>query len=244
MPLSTRVKGQEASGNQVMADLVPLGQPGAAIADRLQQIHHSTGKVKERARNMSAPMRQTYVMLLLGLTALPELMPGVSATPSSNVLISNMAGPAEQLYLGGGPVRAMLGMPILPPSPCLNITFVSIMGKICLGVASTPEAMSNPGRYIELLLESLDELEEALAPAPGTGKRGAGGKARTRKAAAAKAIRRKPAAAKAPGKKPATAKATRKKPAAAKANRKKKAGYKPASGKSSAKTTPAKKRRT
>lgn len=220
MPLSTRVKGEEASGNQVIADLVPLGQPGADIVDRLRQIHESTGRVKDRARNMSAPMRQTYVMLLLGLTAIPELMPGVNATPSSNVLISNMAGPAEQLYLGGAPVRAMLGMPILPPSPCLNITFVSIMGKICLGVASTPEAMSNPGRYVELLLESFEELALALAPAPEKTRSRAKKKPRAGKKAVAKTARKKSAAkatrTRAVPKKAAVRKSATKKPAAKK----------------------------
>lgn len=219
MPLSTRVKGEEASGNQVIADLVPLGQPGATVVDRLQQIHESTGRVKDRARNMSAPMRQTYVMLLLGLTAVPELMPGVNATPSSNVLISNMAGPAEQLYLGGAPVRAMLGMPILPPSPCLNITFVSIMGNICLGVASTPEAMSNPGRYVELLLESYEELALALAPARKKAKPRAKKKTKAGKTAAAKTTRKKSVPAKAtrkrvvPKKAAARKSATKKSPA-------------------------------
>ena len=214
MPLSTRVEGQEASGNQVIADLVPLGQPGASLAERLQQVHESTGRVKDRARKMSAPMRQTYVMLLLGLTAVPELVPGLNAAPSTNVLISNMAGPAEQLYLGGAPLRAMLGMPILPPSPCLNITFVSLMGKICLGVASTPEAMANPGRYIELLRESVDELEQALLPA-----RKSGGRPAAKKSRQKKPVRKKPAAKKIAAKKAARkktpAKTTRKKAPAA-----------------------------
>jgi WS/DGAT/MGAT family acyltransferase len=208
MPLSTRVEGQESSGNQVIADMVPMGQPHASIEERLQQIHDSTDKVKDRARKMSAPMRQTYVMLLLGLTAVPELLPGVNPAPSSNVLISNMAGPEEQLYLGGAPVRAMLGMPILPPSPCLNITFVSIMGQICLGVASTPEAMSNPGRYIELLLESFAELEQALVPGQAVGKRVARKKTRPRKAAPQKTARKKVAAKKAAPKKPGKSKTT------------------------------------
>ena len=191
MPLSTRVAGQDASGNQVIADLVPLGQPSAAVTERLQQIHASAGKVKERARKMSPPMRQTYVMLLLGLTAIPELMPGISAAPSANVLISNMAGPREQLYLGGAPLRTMLGMPILPPSPCLNITFVSMLGKICLGVASTPEAMSNPGRYVELLLASFAELEQALVPRQKASGRKGRDKGASRKTAAGKTTRRK-----------------------------------------------------
>jgi hypothetical protein len=152
------------------------------------------------------------MMLLLGLTAVPELIPGVSAAPSANVLISNMAGPGEQLYLGGAPLRAMFGMPILPPSPCLNITFVSMMGKIFLGVASTPEAMSNPGRYVELLLASFAELEQALVPAQGAGKRVPGKKTTSRKTVPAKTARKKPAAGKAARKKVAPNKAASKKP--------------------------------
>jgi WS/DGAT/MGAT family acyltransferase len=201
MPLSTRVKGEEASGNQVTTDLVPMGQPDAAITDRLQQIHDSTAKVKEKARNMSAAKRQTHLMLLMGLTTLPEMIPGVNAAPSANVLISNMAGPAEQLYLGGAALRAMFGLPILPPTPCLNVTFVSLMGDICLGVASTPESMSNPRRYVELLLASFEELEQALVPKQAAAKR-----TPRKKAAASKAAPRKN-----PGKKAAPKKMARNK---------------------------------
>ena len=211
MPLSTRVKGEEASGNQVTTDLVPMGQPGAAITDRLQQIHDTTGKVKDRARNMSVARRQTHLMLLLGLTTVPEMIPGVDAAPSANLLISNMAGPAEQLYLGGAAVRAMFGLPILPPTPCLNITFVSLMGNICLGVASTPESMSNPRRYIQFLLASFAELEQALvakhAAAKGTSRK---------KVTSGKAVSRSRA-----GKKRALKKAVRPKTMLKKATRKK-----------------------
>ena len=150
---------------------------------------------------MSAAMRQTHLMLLMGLTAVPDMIPGVNAAPSANVLISNMAGPAEQLYLGGAELRAMFGLPILPPTPCLNVTFVSLMGNICLGVASTPESMSNPRHYVELLVASFAELEQALVPKQDAGKRTPRKKAAARKAAPRKI----------PGKKAAPKKATRKK---------------------------------
>jgi hypothetical protein len=195
MPLSTRSKGQDSGGNQVSTDLVPMGQPDANITDRLQQIHDSTGRVKARAQKMSVPMRQMYTMLLLGVTAVPELTPGVNLAPSSNLIISNMAGPREQLYMGGAPVVAMHGLPIVPPNPCLNVTFVSVLGQICLAVASTPEAMSDPGRYIELLLESFAELERALIPKRPTPKKTARKKTTPKKPA-----KTKPAAKKAAGK--------------------------------------------
>ena len=195
MPLSTRSAGQDTGGNQVSTDLVPMGQPDANITDRLQQIHDSTGRVKARAQKMSVPMRQMYTMLLLGVTAVPELTPGVSAAPSSNLIISNMAGPREQLYMGGAPVVAMHGLPIVPPNPCLNVTFISVLGQICLAVASTPEAMSNPGRYIELLLESFAELEQALIP-----QRSARKKTTRKKTTRKKTAKPKPAAKKAASK--------------------------------------------
>jgi hypothetical protein len=141
---------------------VQMGQPGAAIGERLQQVHASATRVKNKAMAMSTAMRQVHSLLLLSLTALPELMPALNAAPSSNVLISNMAGPREQLYLGGATLVAMHGLPILPPTPCLNVTFVSVLGRICLAVASTPEAMSSPARYIELLLAAVTELERTI----------------------------------------------------------------------------------
>jgi len=164
MPLSTRSAGQDTGGNQVSTDLVQMGEPGANITERLRQIHDSTGRVKAKAKKMSVPMRQMYTLLLMGVTTVPELTPGVSPAPSTNLIISNMAGPREQLYMGGAPVVAMHGLPIVPPNPCLNVTFVSFRGQICLAVASTPEAMRNPDRYIELLLQSFDELEQAVLP--------------------------------------------------------------------------------
>jgi topoisomerase IA-like protein len=43
--------------------------------------------------------------------------------------------------------------------------------------------MANPGRYIELLLESVDELEQALLPARKSGRRPAAKKIAAKKAA-------------------------------------------------------------
>ena len=102
-----------------------------------------------------------------------------------------MVGPREQLYLGGAPLVAMHGLPILPPNPCLNVTFVSVLGQICLAVASTPEAMSNPARYIELLQNSFADLEQAILPATSS-RRKITRKKSIRTAAAAKKAVKKP----------------------------------------------------
>ena len=66
---------------------------------------------------------------------------------------------------------------------------------ICLAVAITPEAMSDPGRYIELLLESFAELEQALLP-----KRPTPRKTARKKTTPKKPAKTKPAAKKAAGK--------------------------------------------
>ena len=49
-------------------------------------------------------------------------MPWLGKVPSANLVISNMKGPTEQLYLAGAPLVAFHGLPIVPPGAGLNVT--------------------------------------------------------------------------------------------------------------------------
>jgi WS/DGAT/MGAT family acyltransferase len=207
MAVSTRTPGQESAGNQVSGELVPMGQPDASVAKRLGQVHKATVKVKKRAQSRSASMRQLHTLLMFGAATLPEITPGLTAAPTYNLLISNMAGPREQLYLGGASLVAFRGMPIVPPNPGLNVTFLSIQSQICLAVGCTPEAMRNPERYIQLLLESLVELERALKPKVARRKRALKKKKPARNTGAKKPALKKVAPKKIAAKKEPTSKA-------------------------------------
>ena len=160
MAMSVRQEGQEASGNQAAAELVPMGKPDAGLAERLQQVHTATDKIKQDSAKLPVAVRQLYAMLLFGSTTLPDIAAAFKALPSINLVISNMRGPQGQRYLAGARMTAFQGCPIVPPGAGLNVSFVSINEEICLGVGATPEAVADPVRLTDLIMEALRELEK------------------------------------------------------------------------------------
>ncbi len=162
MPMSSRVKGQESSGNQVSVELVAMGEPDASIAERLQQIHEATTHIKERASKLPVAVRQLYTLFIAGSTTLPDVSAAMKSLPIGNLVISNMVGPKEQLYLAGAPLVAFHGLPIVPPGGGLNVTFATVSNSICLGVGAAPEAVDNPYHLIQLILSAVDRLDKTM----------------------------------------------------------------------------------
>jgi len=160
-----RSEGDTASGgNQASIELVSMGEPKAALGQRLQQMHASTSGVKSRSSKLPKSVRSLYSLLIFGSATLPDMAAAFKAIPSGNLVISNMVGPKDQRYLAGARLTAFHGCPIIPPGAGLNVTFVSVHDTICLSVGSVPEAMDNPYRLTRLILESLDELERISMP--------------------------------------------------------------------------------
>ncbi len=163
MAMSVRQEGQKASGNQVGAELVPMGEPDAELPARLQQIHEATGKIKQRSAKLPAAVRQLYSLLLTGSTTLPDIATAFKALPSINLVISNMRGPQDQRYLAGAPMVSFQGCPIVPPGAGLNVSFVTMNTTICLSVGAAPEAVENPVRITDLIMEALATMEKTQA---------------------------------------------------------------------------------
>ena len=163
MPLSFRGEGEGGGANQVSMDVVTLGAPAADLVERLAQIHQNSHAVKARTRQMPIALRQLYTVFIAGrATLLPDLSPLFNEVPVANLLISNMAGPQEQLYLGGARLAAFHGLPIVPPGVGLNVTFSSVNEDICLGVGALPEAMSNPFHLTEMIKQVFTELDNRV----------------------------------------------------------------------------------
>jgi diacylglycerol O-acyltransferase len=182
MAMSVRPDGQEATGNQVAAELVPMGRPDARLSERLQQVHASTDQIKHHSGKLPTAVRQLYAMLLFGSTTLPDIAAAFRSMPSINLVISNMRGPQGQRYLAGAPMVAFQGCPIVPPGAGLNVSFVSMNDMICLGVGATPEAVADPYRLTQLIMSAFEELEKIALPKKSVPTKSAGKKAPRKKA--------------------------------------------------------------
>ena len=187
MAMSIRQEGQAASGNQVSAELVPMGKPAANISTRLEQIHSSIDQIKGRSAKLPAAVRQLYAMLLFGSTTLPDVAAAFKSLPSINLVISNMRGPEDQRYLAGAPMVAFTGCPIVPPGAGLNVSFVTVNDMICLAAGAAPEAVEDPSRLTDLIMAALVELEAAVSSTKAGGKKPVRKKAGSKQAAGRKA---------------------------------------------------------
>ena len=162
MPMSLRAEGESVEGNQVTVDLIPMGLPQASLNERLQQIHAATQRAKEKGRALPRVVRDFYALFVFGSTTASAVASVFAKLPSSNLVISNMKGPTEPLYLGGASLAAFHGLPIVPPGGGLNVTFASMNRWICLGVGAAPEAVDDPLLLTQLIAQSLNELETEM----------------------------------------------------------------------------------
>jgi diacylglycerol O-acyltransferase / wax synthase len=158
MPMSLRDESGGGGGNQVSAELIAMGAPEASLSERLRQINRATTNAKHKGRRMQTTSRQVYALLLAGSMTVSDTLPWFGKVPSANLVISNMKGPSEQLYLAGAPLVEFLGLPILPPGAGLNVTFASVNKDIGIAIGAAPEAVNEPFRLAELIEQAFHQL--------------------------------------------------------------------------------------
>ena len=172
MPMSLRDESGGGEGNQVSVDLIAMGAPEASLEERLRQINRATTDAKHKGRRMQTTLRQAYTLMLAGCMTMSDTLPWFGKVPSANLVVSNMKGPTEQLYLAGAPMVDFLGLPILPPGAGLNVTFASVNKDIGIGIGAAPEAVDDPFRLAELIEQAFHQLEiDTGTTAPATARR-------------------------------------------------------------------------
>jgi diacylglycerol O-acyltransferase len=159
MPMSLRDKSGGGGGNQVSAELIPMGAPDASPLERLKEINAATTSAKDKGRAMQTASRQVYALFLMGTLTLSDTVPWLDKVPSANLVISNMKGPTEQLYLAGATLVAFHGLPIVPPGAGLNVSFASFNTELCIAIGAAPEAVHEPLRLAELIERAFKDLQ-------------------------------------------------------------------------------------
>jgi diacylglycerol O-acyltransferase len=93
------------------------------------------------------------------------------AAPASNCLvISIAAGPQAQLYFLGCEVEAMYPLGPLFHGRGLNVTAMSLNGKLNVGVICCPDVLPDLWRLVDDFDVALEELLECAIPAQPTAK--------------------------------------------------------------------------
>lgn len=100
-----------------------------------------------------------------GVRLFSELHLADRAPPFVNVIVSNMKGPPVPLYFGGARVDAVYPMGPVGEGMGLNITLLSNVDRIDVGVLTCREIVPDPWAITEGLSDAVAELERAAEKA-------------------------------------------------------------------------------
>lgn len=168
-PLALRREGDSAEGNQIASLSVKLGEPDSDIVERLAQVHHSSVDAKNDAKSVSREALMNYQLLVGGLSALlgqSRLADRVS--PSNNVNVSNVAGPAESYYLSGSKMVQTFPVSVLAMGTAINITFGSMDGRMDFAIISDARTIPDAQKIADLITEEFENLKKKLNPRKST----------------------------------------------------------------------------
>jgi len=160
-PVSLHDPKRKQASTQVSAFWTPLGNPSVAIGRRMRQVVDNTSAAKQRIRALPKDAAYAYAVLTFALGETLALVPrgSVDYFVPANVLISNVRGPGEPLYLAGARLEALCPVSTLISGMGLNITFMSYAGQVVIGFTANAAALPNAGRLAQYTREAFAALE-------------------------------------------------------------------------------------
>lgn len=162
MPISLRRPGDLASAcNKMSIGLVEMGAADDSPIERLAAIQRSSGGVKQEALSMSPAAYVNYSILVNAAALLGGKLNlhGV-VPPASNLIISNVPGAKQPLYLMGARMTEVYPLSLLLPGQSLNITLYSYDGAVHFGLVGSNDALPHFEWMAEYLVEALSGLEQ------------------------------------------------------------------------------------
>jgi WS/DGAT/MGAT family acyltransferase len=165
MPVSLARRGsggKSGGGNEVALAWLKLGTEREPLA-RLDEVRASCHEVKDSFVEALSPEAVTTFTILvaaiaqtLDVTKIDSLLP-----PVANVLISNVPGPQETLYLGDARMLALYPISTILPGSALNITVFSYDGDLFFGITSCSDVLPGMEDTADFIHEAFDSLYSA-----------------------------------------------------------------------------------
>lgn len=162
IPVSIRsADAADDNGNAISALQVTLGTNIKSARSRIDAIKESTQAAKERLGSMNKLEINAHTVL----SNLPLLAGQVSGLDGRipvlfNVVVSNVPGPQETLYMNGAELLALYPVSLIWHGYAVNITVQSYNGNMDFGIIACRESAPKVQRMLDFLESTLVEIEE------------------------------------------------------------------------------------
>lgn len=168
VPVSIRTAEQKGEyTNRVTSIIAELATDEKDPVDRLNRIHRAMKEAKRMQQATPATMMQDWTEI-----AMPALLAQAARiavrtkildrlNPPFNVIISNVPGPRESLYLGGAEMMSYYPVSAITDGQGLNVTVVSYRDHLDFGLIACRELVPDLWDLEASFRESLAELKHA-----------------------------------------------------------------------------------
>jgi diacylglycerol O-acyltransferase / wax synthase len=163
VPVSVRAEGDDRT-NQIATMLAPLP---VHLADPVEQLAH-IGQATAASKELTSAMGNDLItgwsdltspaMLSLFAGMYTRLRLGNLHPPIHNAVVSNVQGPPLELWVAGGRVEAVYPMGPLLPGAGINVTCLSNMGNVDVGILVDGATVPEPWRIAEALPDAVATL--------------------------------------------------------------------------------------
>jgi WS/DGAT/MGAT family acyltransferase len=163
-PVSLRDEGDTEAGTKASAMFVHLGEHEATVVERIEQVVAALGTAKQELRAMSKEAAMTYAVALLGMAELTTATHVDRVTPPlANMVISNVPGARQQMYLNGAPLVGTFPVSAIAMSVGLNATLTSYNDRMDFGFVGSGATMYHLPELARHVQEAYEELKAAAA---------------------------------------------------------------------------------
>lgn len=166
VPVSVHDRSDRPGRNQVSGMFSPLQTHIADPAERLRAIAEANAVAKQHSSAIGATLLQDWTQFaapaVFGTAMRVYAASRLSgAKPVHNLVVSNVPGPQVPLYFLGAEVKAMYPLGPIFHGSGLNITVMSLTGKLDVGIISCPELLPDLWDMADDFAVALDELLDA-----------------------------------------------------------------------------------
>jgi diacylglycerol O-acyltransferase len=163
VPVSVHGKSDRPGRNQVSGMFASLETGIADPGERLKAISEANSVAKQHSSAIGATLLQDWSQFaapaVFGLAMRAYASTRLTRSrPVHNLVISNVPGPQQPLYFLGSEVKAMYPLGPVFHGSGLNITVLSLAGKLNVGIISCPELLPDLWNLADGFEKGIQEL--------------------------------------------------------------------------------------
>jgi WS/DGAT/MGAT family acyltransferase len=167
VPVSVRTQEQMGTfGNRVSMMIVPLATDEADPKRRLRRTHELLRGAKSRHRAVPADLltdATSFIPPAVASLAARTTMEVMGRTrPPVNLVISNVPGPRNPLFLAGAKLEAHYPVSVVVDGVGLNITVMSYLDHLDFGIVADRDQVDDVWTLMDRLSRALEELTRAV----------------------------------------------------------------------------------